>query len=405
MNRFKIFLTLLCLAAVTAFSAGSAWALTAANTAITNKATLSYNGGTATAQVTVTVSLVASNPNVTITTGNAAYTAPNTPAITNSVVITSTSNGPTSYTVTPSVTAQSNTKNDASVSGGTTVTIGASVTTGTSGTTYVTVPAPVGVSGNNATVNGIAVNSVITFTVNSHTYTETVTGTTDNGDGTYRLNWTGAIPAADVPGAGVLVAGQYTVNLSVLPGTVNTTGTNITVTVQGAVATTGAGTVNVSNAAPGNSWTTPNPNVVFTKYVRNVTHPVAGSGDTSFTVNGTSSHFYTGNVTGTTGDYLEYVVVAVNNGPDLTGCAISDVIPTAYAAFQPSVYGGGGMDVFYIDTTGATFKLTAGAVGANQASYVAPNLAVNVGVGANATTTGTIPGTKSVAIAYQVKIN
>jgi len=382
---------------------GSVLANTAANTEIINNATLTFNGGAASATVTVTVALIPSPPNISITDTNGAYTAPDTPALTDSVRITSTANGPSSYTVAPSINTDSNTSG-ASVNGGATVPIGASVTTGTSGTTYVTVPAG-GAIGNDAEVNGIAVNDTIVFTVGGTTYTRQVTSTTDNLDGTFQLNWSGVTA---VPSAGTQIGEQRTVNLSVLPGTVTIPGTDITAVVTAVVSTSGVADVSVINSNP-NVWTTPSPNVNMTKYVRNLSdtdlNPAAGSGD-SFTINTTSREYFTSGVTGQPGHTLEYVIVATNVGAtELTGAAISDLIPEAFVALETGVYGTG--DVFYIapDTTTASF--TAGAVGANQASFVAgndPNLIVNVGNGASNLLTGAIPAGDSVSIAYQVTI-
>lgn len=400
-------LFLFCLIFAVAAAAGSALANVAANTAIINTARLTFTGGSANASVTVTVSLVASPPNLSITDTNSAYTAPNTPALTNSVRITATANGPADYTVTPTVVAGAGTTNSTapsvSVTGAATVTIGATVTTGTSGITYVTVPAS-GASGNNAAVNGIAVNETILFTVNGNQYTKQVTSTTDNGDGTFRLYWSGAIAVPDVPAAGVQVGEQTTVNLSVQPGTVQTAGTDITVTVQALVSNSGIDvTVTNSNA---NFWTTPSPNVNMTKYVRNTGlsgNPAAGTG-TTYTINTQSREYFTSGVTGKPGETLEYVIVASNVGAtDLTGAAISDGLPVDFVTLKTGVYGGD--DVFYIDPDNATATFTAAAVGANQASFVSPNLVVNVGTGANNLLTGTIPAGQGVTVAFQVTIN
>lgn len=400
------FICMLLVAGVILTGAETSWANVAANTEIINSAKLTFDGGSANATVTVNVALVPAQPNVTISNAGGAYTAPDTPALTDSVVITATANGPADYTLSPTVNGSSNATSP-SVTGGTTVTIGASVTNGTSGTTYVTVPAG-GASGNDAAVNGIAVNDTIIFTMNGNTYTRQVTSTTDNGDGTYRLNWSGGIPAADVPTSGIQVGEQQTVNLSVKPGTVQNPGTDITVTVQVAVSTTGVANVTTSNGTP-NSWSTPSPNVTMTKYVRNISpsglNPAAGSG-TSFTVNTFTREYFTSDVKGQTGDTLEYVIVATNTGAaDLTGCAISDLVPVAFVDLKTSVYGSD--DVFYIDPDNVTSTFAAGAVGANQASFVAtdnPNLVVNVGTDASNALTGTLPAGKSVTIAYQVTI-
>ncbi len=397
----KIMLFLFCLTFAVVAATGSAMANVAANTEIINTARLTFDGGSANASVTVTVALVPAQPNVSITNATGGYTAVNTPALTNSVQITATANGPASYTVAPTVSGSTN-SDVPTVSGGTTITIGATVTTGTSSTTYVTVPAS-GASGDNAEVNGIAVNEMIVFTVNGNAYTRQVTSTTDNGDGTFRLNWSG--PAGDVPAAGIQVGEQTTVNLSVLPGTVQTAGTDITVTVQAVVSTGGVSDVTVSNGTA-NSWTTPSPNATMTKYVRNLSdaaaNPAAGVNPT-FTINTVSRVYFTSGVTGKPGDVLEYVIVAGNTGAtDMTGCAVSDVVPVDFVTFKTGVYGSN--DVFYIDPASATASFTAGAVGANQASFVSPNLVVNVGTGATSALTGTIPAGSSVTVAYQVTI-
>jgi hypothetical protein len=406
----KTLLFLFCLSLALWATAGSAMANLAANTEIINSAKLTYTGGTESATVSVTVALVPAQPNVSITNSTGVYTAPDTPALTNSVVITSAANGPVDYTVTPSVVAGAGTANSdsPSVTAVSTVSIGASVTTGTSGTTFVTVPAS-GASGNNAAVNGIGVTDTIVFTVGGNTTTKQVTSTTDNGDGTFRLNWTGAIPDAAVPAAGVQVGEQTTVTLSVLPGTVSTSGTDITVTVQAVVTTNGAADATATNSTP-NTWTTPSsPSVSMDKYVRNITttayNPAVGG--TPFTINGADRDYFTAGVTGKTGDTLEYVIVASSlaGGADLTGCAISDLIPEAFVTLKIGVYGVN--NVFYIAPDGATSSYTAGAVGIQQASFVAgsnPNLIVNVGDGASNTLTGTIPVGQSVTIAYQVTI-
>lgn len=402
----KLLLLLICTTIFVALSAGSALANVAANTAIVNTASLTFTGGSAQASVTVTVALVPSSPNVTITNAAGAYTTPDSPTLTNSVVVTATANGPASYSITPAVNASSNTAAP-SVSSGGSVTVGASVTTGASGTTYLTVPAG-GASGNNAAVNGIAVNDTIVFLGGATVYTRQVTGTVDNGDGTFQLVWSSSIPAGDIPGNGVQVGERQTINITVAPGTVVVPGTDITVTAEALVATAGAGDVTVVNGTA-NVWSTPSPNVTITKYVRNLV-PAGNSGatgNTSLTVNTATNVYYTGGVTGKPGDTLEYVIVATNTGAtDLANCAISDLVPEAYVAFSAASYAGSA--VFYIAPDGSTGTFAAAAPGANQASFVPgsdPNLVVNVGAGANASLTGTIPAGQNVTVAYQVVIN
>lgn len=407
----SLFVLFAVLVAAIAVSAGAAFANTAANTQIVNSAKLTYTGGSSVAApVIVTVSLVPSTPNVTIVAGaSTAYSTTNSPKITDTVTVTATANGPADYTVTPNMGATNNTAGASVSSGGTLSNLGASVTTGTSGQTYVTVPAGKILNGG---PNGLASGANITFTVNSHTYTVLNVTAADNGDGTWKLSWLSSqllLPVADVPAVGVLVAEQRTFSVDALPGTVSTAGNPITVSVTATVSTAGAADAVTATAAL-NTWTTTapsNPNVSIVKYVRNATTPVAGAGATPFTINSVASTYYTSGVTGKPGDILEYVIVASNTGAvDLSGSALSDQLPLNYVNFVPNAYGAG-KDVIYIDPGSVSSTLTAGAVGAGPASFVAtsnPNLVVNVGTGASSTTTGTIPAGKSVTIAYQATI-
>ena len=404
-------------AAPVLLSAQASFANTAANTAIVNKAVLTYNGGlTAESSVTVKVDLVPALPNVTITRGDAVYQGVDTPVITDTVTVTSSANGPATYTVTPSITGSSNATNP-SVTGGTTQLLGATVSAGSGGTTFIIVPAPIGgATAADSEVNGIAVNDVIVFTINGHTYTPKVTSTSYNAaNNTFQINWANveAIPAADILGAGVQVGERQQVNLSVKPGTINTLGSELTVTVRADVTAPSFPSANASTA-PANKWTSTPPTITFQKYSRNVTAPVAGTGiPHSAPVEGNTGvgaqPYYTGGVTGKTGDVIEYVIEASNSGAsafDLTACAISDTLPTTYVTDLLTPYTGS-RQIFYIDTNGVPSTITAGAVGASPASYVAgntPNLIVNVGENANNTTPGTIPIGKSVTIAYQVRI-
>ncbi|WP_136523957.1 hypothetical protein [Geomonas ferrireducens] len=406
------------LAATAVLCAQAAFASTAANTAIVNKAVLSYNGGlTAESSVTVKVDLVPSLPNVTITSGSGAYQGPDTPAISNTVTVTSSANGPADYTVTPSVAAASNTTG-ATVTGGTSIKLGATITAGTGTTTSIVVPAPIGGAITaDAEVNGIAVNDIIVFTVNNHTYTPKVTSTQYNSaNNTFTINWanTQAIASTDVLSAGVQVGERQEVTLTAKPGTIATLGLDITTTVKAEVTATNFPT-NSATTAPADKWTSTPPTITFQKYSRNVSSPVTGSGTPHYnsSIEGNtgagSLPYFTGGVTGKPDDVIEYVIEVSNSGAstfDLTTCAVSDHIPTAYVTDPLPAYTGS-RAIFYIDTNAAASTIAAGAVGANQASYVAgnsPNLIVNVGDGANATTAGTIPKGKGIAVAYRVKI-
>ena len=133
-------------------------------------------------------------------------------------------------------------------------------------------------------------------------------------------------------------------------------------------------------------------------------NPVAGTGST-FTINTVGNEYFTSGVSGEPGDVLEYVIQAQNVGTSLlTGAALSDLIPEAFVTLQTGFYGGS--DIYYEGPDG-TFTFIAGAVGANRASFVSgsdPNLVVNVGNGADSTTTGSVPAGETVLIAYRVTI-
>lgn len=412
----------LAVAAAIAFSASSALANTAANTEIVNRARLTYNGGlTAESSVSVTVGLIPSTPNLQITRADSAYTGVNTPAVTNTVTITATANGPADYSLVPTVIGSTNTAAlpsvQPSVSGGATVNIGASVTTGASGTTFITVPASGASGANPANINGISVNDTIVFTVGVNTVSKVVSSFTNNGDGTYNINWTsGAIASA--PPAGTQIGERVEVPLTATPGTIAVQGSVITTSVQ-AVVSTGAApfggapapaNATVANTGNPNRWTSTNPNIAFQKYSRNVNNAAGnanGSGAASISINGSSSTYFTGGVTGKPGDTIEYVIRTTNNGAlDITNASISDLLPIKYVSDPVAAYGGVN-HVFYIDTNNATSQIIAGAPGATLASYVAgndPNLVINVGVGATGVAGGTIPASKGVTVSYQVTI-
>jgi hypothetical protein len=404
-------LTSLLFLVILTLPAANVWANVAYNAQIINKATLTYTGGTATASVTVTVALVPSLPNVTITNASGVYTAPDSPVLSDLVTITSKANGPADYIVVnpPSVLSSGNTTAP-SVTGGATVNIGATVTTGASTTAYLTVPAS-GASGNNAVVNGIGAGTAIYFIGNATPYPRTVTSTVDNGDGTFRLILSAAIASTDVPGAGVQVGEQKTVSLSVKPGTVNTPGTDITVTVQAVVSTAGVGNVTAANTTP-NTWTTASPpNVTLSKYVRNVTTSADNKGATH-TYNSTT-YYESGNVTAKpanppiTGDVLEYVLVANNTGAGAAALsAITDVLPTAYVTLLPNAYGAG-KEVTYVNDLGAPTTYSS-ASDSDQATYTpgTSTLTVYIGTGATSSAGGSIPGgNKTVLVIYQVTVN
>lgn len=415
-HSWKI-LSALSLALALLLPATAALASTAAFTKINNLATLTFDGGTPiSASVEVTVTHVPSTPNLVVIGGTKAYLGTDTPTITDSVIITSTSNGPALYDVDTSVTVQSNNTDSGRIStsssdpaAGTTVTgvsIGASVTTGISTTTSLRIPAgQITGSGPTLAVNGLGNTGVVSVAGQTRTISAVPV---DNGDGTYTLTLGGA-PLSGAPTAGTPVYGQVTVLFYAYPGTVATTGTDITTTVQAVVSTPGASDASALSS-PINTWTTPTADISMTKFVRNVTDAVIGSGATDFQINGVSSTYYTGDVTGKPGEVLEYVVFVTNDSAvsPLNGCAISDGIPTDYVVLINNVYGAN-KDLWLIDATtvaaGVGIALPAVPTSGTPGSYSAPDLVVNVGTGANYNTTGSIPALGTALIAYRVAIN
>lgn len=403
-----------------AASAGSARANTAAGVVISNTATLSYNGTTTTSQVSVTVALKQSAPNITITGGNSSYSGVNSPSITQTVIVVATANGPSTYRVSTAASNQNNNSSSGSVNiqgpnnysaaalNYIDETLGATVTTGTSGQTYVTVPRTTGAS--TTSINGISAGATPShIMVGAHEVT--VTNIVDQGD-TFQIQWSGAIPLGDVPGPGQVIGEKKVLNFYAYPGTVQSVGSNISFDVNATASNTVNGnTVSATTSSPANnSWTTNAPTVSFTKYVRNVSDSTAtgGGGTASATFGANTYTYYHDSVTAKPTETLEYLIVAINTDPTnpLTGCAIGDVLPIpTYAAFVSNAYGANN-DIAYFDTTGALSYFQTYGSGTHQAMLVSPNL-LNVKVGDTASDTqgGNVPVSRNVKILYRLTIN
>jgi hypothetical protein len=305
--------------------------------------------------------------------------------------VTAGGNGPDTYTVTTSVASSTNTTGP-STAGDTSFLLGATVTTTGSSDTILQVPSDRVANGS---VNGIEVNDSVV--VNGEVRTVTAVSDPDSGTATITLN----IGLSGAPGAGVPVLEQRTFSVNVLSGTIVTSGTDITVDVD----------TTVTNSAPGTTTdqvtsTYTNGLAVLDKYVRNITDPAGnggGTGPQSFTINGSTNNYYDGGVTGKTGDVLEYVLVASNNGSGpLTDCSITDVLPTAFVNFNSDAYGGS-QDIAYVDESNTETKLTEDP-GDDAASLAGADLTVYVGAGATSSTGGTIGAGNDVQVAYRVTI-
>ncbi len=412
----KPYLILICLFVSLAASAGSAWASTAAYTQIVNQATLTYSGGTAHASVTVTVAVINSQASITITgAGPVAWTGPNTPTLTDNIVVTSTSNGPGNYTITPSITAQTNNGNGGSytISGGASqnITLGASVTTQSTGhvsdANNLIIPRPDPTHFTAGPVaNGIGANTTLTWTISSTNYTGTVSSVIDNGDGTVTLHFNTAI---SFPPVGTPIFEYKTLPVIVEPGSPTVGGTDITVTVSASVSNSGTNPPNTVPTPGLNTWTTTSGNGQLRKYVRNLTTATGNNSGTnarSFSVDGrAAANYFDGGVTGNTNDVLEYVLEASDTSATVavTSAIITDVVPIAYVTYLTNQYTTGtavSRDVWYRADTGTTATLQVALGGTGTDTLTVP-------VGGNepvATGGGTIPASGSCLIAYQVRI-
>jgi hypothetical protein len=348
-------------------------ASTAANTAISNTATVNYNdaGGTAQTPVsatsTVTVTLVPSAPglsspgNQTISQGSSATLA---------YTITGTANGPDTYNLS-SVATQTNVS-------AVTPTAPANITLGGStlavaavaGNTSITVPYDGNAS--NANVNGIVVGSIVVVGGNSYT----VSSISKNaGANTTAVGLTSAITGATVA-AGQVVGESKTFNVTVPSGTV-TSGTS--------------GSQSVSTTAT--SATSPNPATTQgTATVVTVNRPVLTLTKTVSTDNGTT---YVASGTAPPSTSLIYKIVASNTGStNAVSVAISDLIPQ----YLTYVNGSGKYATSAATTYGAATALTEGSGGY---TYNAGTVAYNPG----SPGVGTVAGGGVLVLFFRATVN
>ena len=407
MKTSKVYLAFLCVLALSVVSGGSAWALTASNTQIINNASLTYNDGTGprtvnATPVVVTVTLAPGQP--TVTKGpdqTTPYVGPNTP-LTNTFTITaSNTNGPDTYSLTPAIIATTNATGDsvALVSPASPVLLGATVTLASSSATVLNVPAD-GNSGDSQ-VNGIAVGDWIV--VNGDTANpRQVSAITDNATGTSTITVAPAL-AAGAPGAGMLVAEQKTVTVTVNSGTITTIGSNIVITKQLTIASTTDPTKTANTSATPTTDTYTSGLATLTKYVRNVTAvPTMTGTGTKYTYN--AIDYWPSGITAKPGEALEYILIANNSGTgSVTAAAITDALPITYVSLKTGVYTGA-RDITYFNETGTASYLTSGG-GDDAATYASPTLTVNVGTGATSAAGGTIAAGTTVRVLYQVTVN
>jgi len=319
-------------AATTVFVQGTAFATTAANTTITNTATVNYDDSAGNPQaaipasVNVIVNLVEATPTLSAPSDQSVFSGS---SVDYTYSITANANGVDTYNLTSTETAA-----DAGITGNvrvfrdsgdtaniTTIDLGstsvaAAVTITAAGTTNVTVPSD---SAADASLNGLVAGD--TVVVNSVIHT--IASITDNATGTstLELNGNGVDNAVTV---GMQIGQRDTFIFRVAP---TTTVDSDTVTNRVDARDDAANAA----AAPDTTITTVNiaPSMTVTKYVRNVLNAAGNAGGAGAqTVNGAT--YYTSGVTGDPGDTLEYVIVVANaaSAGTATDVIISDPIPT-----------------------------------------------------------------------------
>ena len=395
MKTSKVYLAFLCILVLSVASAGSAWALTAANTRIVNSATLTYDDGsgtrtTAPASVSVRVDLLPGAPIVTGSDMTAAYTVADTPLINTFTITANNTNGPDTYNLTAAITSQSNNSPVGAIHAISTasVTLGATITLSGCTKTSLNVPSD-GVAGNGA------VNSIVngdTIVIGSDV--ATVSTITNSGSGTAIINLSGTGFLA-APGAGVLVAERQTMTVTVWSGTIQAAGTSIVIKKTLTATSTAPVATPPSTTSAEVTDTYTSGLATLAKYVRNISTPAAGGTIYSYPAAGTD--YYLTGITAKPGEVLEYILVANNSGSgNATLASITDTLPITYV--------GGISNITYFNESGTPSSLTA-APGDDAATYASPTLKVNVGTGATSAAGGTIAAGATVRVLYRVTVN
>lgn len=340
-NRPPGFLKLASLAfigfvASTVFVQGTALADTAANTVIRNTANVSWQDGAlnnynTSAQVDITINLVAASPALSIASATQTIFSGSTAEYT--YTLTTNANGPDDYFFNPAPAQSASTGNIDSLSlaifdgpgatGSSYGTTDAFSLAATTVATNVTIPA-----NGSATVevpnDGTAGGGLNGFTGGETILVNGWVLTLDSVD-TDPATGIATVTISDSTGnarnltTGMLIAQQRTFYLRVTPtATINGSTTTVTTTVTDGANTVTGDTVTTVNIAP---------NITVTKYVRNVFNASGNPGAGGFDING--ADYFTTGVSGIAGDTLEYVIVVANatNAGTAVNVVIEDQIP------------------------------------------------------------------------------
>lgn len=406
--KFRSMKTLILLALAIALTghAGTALADVAANAPIVNQASLTFDDGTGSqtinVSVVVKVSLVKGAASVSCATpATLAYNLADT-AYTYTYYVTAGGNGPDTYSLASSVAGQNNTIAPgapavaiAAPDAPNSVALGATITAqgSAAGSSVLTVPQD-GLS--DGELNGIDAGDWVV--INGGTLAQ-VLGITDPDDDTSLATITLTAPLAAAVPAGIPVLERKEFTVTVYSGTIQTVGTDIEVFTETSAANSDSTASNVCTV----TTTYTSGKAALTKYVRNVSdngaNPVAGG--TPFTINLTNADYFTAGVEGKATDVLEYLLVVENQGTgDLTAASINDVLPTDFVTFDSATY-----DVIYVDEDGGEHSLTQG--GGDDRATLTGGAALEVHVGGTnpaQTTAGVIPFGKTVMVTYRVTI-
>ena len=388
----------------------AAYAITAANTTVTNTVTVYYQDATAaqnyseTATATFTVSLLAAAPTIVV-----APTAQNTSETTGVEIqytVTANANGEDAYTfaLSPVVAGTNLTAATAdayslvSASGVFNPTTGALTLGGTTlaaplatSATTLTVPWDGEVAGTNTAVNGLVAGDIIVldgaeYTIDSIDNSAAVVDTNN-----YTVITLASAYAGNALPIGTIIGERAVIKLSFTSGTLQNGASTEDYTVAPEV-TYSSLTVTAASA----TVTVQRPTLAISKYVRNITTPVAGTGD--ITVAGAT--FYSSGVNGKPGDVMEYLIHIDNTvgtgASKATNIVVSDVLPEFTTINTNSIQ--------LIDATDSAVGAIAGtawvavdpAVSGSAAEVATNTLCVYAGAGGDNSGSNTIVGSPCV---------
>lgn len=362
-------------------------ALVAANTRIIAPVNLTYWNGvttvTVTASATVIVTTVSSLPDVITADVVLVYAGPDTAAVI-PVTVTSTGNGPETFSLAASYNSPVNTDAPLSPIIPSPFVLGGSVTLAGSTAEVLLVPSDAVSDGS---VNGFEPGDRIVLNGEERIISSIV----DAASGTSQILL--ASPLSSVPGAGLLVSERVTLSVTAYSGTIQTPGSVVSVPVSIAV-NNPSGSVTLEPVA---IFSTGTP--VLEKYVRNRTSSNAGSG-AQYVYAGET--YYRQGVTAAPGDELGYLLRFVNYGSG----GFPDARIEDQASLNLSLVAGGfaGKDLRYVDEAGVEVDLTFAADTDSAEQQPSNLLVIYIGSGATASTGGSVAAGDQILVLYRATV-